>query len=146
MFNIILYFNQTSTYVTTIIKIFTIDTTLFQRSTFTYSTYLFLFSKVLRFSSIKYMMTHPTRNIVPDANFCYVCNLSFKTKKGLYRHQSNDLKHKKLLEKILILILMTAQFMLNLKLNLNLNLNPKLNFHVGFATKVLKLILVDKLT
>ena len=33
-------------------------------------------------------------------NFCDVCNLSFETKKGLYRHQSYDLKHRKLLEKI----------------------------------------------
>ena len=33
-------------------------------------------------------------------NFCGVCNLSFETKKGLYRHQSYDLKHKELLEKI----------------------------------------------
>ena len=31
--------------------------------------------------------------------FCNVCNLSFETKKGLYRHQSYDLKHKELLEK-----------------------------------------------
>ena len=34
-------------------------------------------------------------------NFCDVCNLSFETKKGLYRHQSYDLKHKELLEKML---------------------------------------------
>ena len=33
-------------------------------------------------------------------NFCDVCNLSFESKKGLYRHQSYDLKHKKLLEKM----------------------------------------------
>ena len=33
-------------------------------------------------------------------NFCDVCNLSFETKKGLYRHQSHDLKHKELLEKM----------------------------------------------
>ena len=32
-------------------------------------------------------------------NFCDVCNLSFESKKGLYRHQSHDLKHKELLEK-----------------------------------------------
>ena len=31
-------------------------------------------------------------------NFGDVCNLSFETKKGLYRHQSYDLKHKELLE------------------------------------------------
>ena len=34
------------------------------------------------------------------SNFCDVCNLSFETKKGLYRHQSYDLKHKELLEKM----------------------------------------------
>ena len=33
-------------------------------------------------------------------NFCDVCNLSFESRKGLYRHQSNDLKHKELLEKM----------------------------------------------
>ena len=33
-------------------------------------------------------------------NFCDVCNLSIETKKGLYRHQSYDLKHKELLEKL----------------------------------------------
>ena len=33
-------------------------------------------------------------------NFCDVCNLSFESKKGLNRHQSYDLKHKELLEKM----------------------------------------------
>ena len=33
-------------------------------------------------------------------NFCDVCNLSFETKKALYRDQSYDLKHKELLEKM----------------------------------------------
>ena len=33
-------------------------------------------------------------------NFCDVCNLCFETKKGLYRHQSYDLKHKELLQKM----------------------------------------------
>ena len=33
-------------------------------------------------------------------NFCDVCNLSFESKKDLYRHQSNYLKHKELLEKM----------------------------------------------
>ena len=33
-------------------------------------------------------------------NVCAVCNLSFESKKGLYRHQSYDLKHKELLEKM----------------------------------------------
>ena len=33
-------------------------------------------------------------------NFCDVCNLSFESKRGLYRHQSYDLKHKELLEKM----------------------------------------------
>ena len=33
-------------------------------------------------------------------NFCDVCNLSFESKKGLYSHQSYDLKHRELLEKM----------------------------------------------
>ena len=33
-------------------------------------------------------------------NFCDVCSLSFESKKDLYRHQSYDLKHKELLEKM----------------------------------------------
>ena len=33
-------------------------------------------------------------------NLCDVCNLSFESKKDLYRHQSYDLKHKELLEKM----------------------------------------------
>ena len=33
-------------------------------------------------------------------SFCDVCNLSFESKKGLNRHQSYDLKHKELLEKM----------------------------------------------
>ena len=33
-------------------------------------------------------------------NFCDVCNLSFESKQGLYKHQSYDLKHKELLEKM----------------------------------------------
>ena len=33
-------------------------------------------------------------------NFCNVCNLSFESKNGLYRHQSYDLKHLELLEKM----------------------------------------------
>ena len=33
-------------------------------------------------------------------SFCGVCDLSFETKKGLHRHQSYDLKHKELLEKM----------------------------------------------
>ena len=33
-------------------------------------------------------------------NFCDVCNLSFESKKSLYRHQSYDLKHKELLEEM----------------------------------------------
>ena len=33
-------------------------------------------------------------------NFCDVCNLSFESKKGLYRHQSYDPKHEELLEKM----------------------------------------------
>ena len=34
------------------------------------------------------------------SNFCDVCNLSFESRKGLYRHQSYDFKHKELLEKM----------------------------------------------
>ena len=33
-------------------------------------------------------------------NFCDVCNLSIESKKSSYRHQSYDLKHKELLEKL----------------------------------------------
>ena len=42
-------------------------------------------------------MSHSTNS---NVNFCDVCNLSFETKKGLYRHQSYDPKHKELLEKM----------------------------------------------
>ena len=45
-------------------------------------------------------MSHTTNSNVTSVNFCEVCNLSFETKKGLYRHQSYDLKHKALLEKM----------------------------------------------
>ena len=44
-------------------------------------------------------MSHSTNSNVTSVNFCDVCNLSFETKKGLYRHQSYDLKHKELVEK-----------------------------------------------
>ena len=44
------------------------------------------------------MMSQSTNTSV--INFCDVCNLSSETKKGLYRHQSYDLKHKELLEKM----------------------------------------------
>ena len=40
-------------------------------------------------------MSHSTNS---NVNFCDA--LSFETKKGLYRHQSNDSKHKELLEKM----------------------------------------------
>ena len=43
-------------------------------------------------------MSQPTNTSV--INFCNVCNLSFESKKALYRHQSYDLKHKELLEKM----------------------------------------------
>ena len=43
-------------------------------------------------------MSHSSNTSV--INFCDVCNLSFETKKGLYRHQSYDLKHMELLEKM----------------------------------------------
>ena len=45
-------------------------------------------------------MSHSTNNNVTSLNFRDVCNLSFETKKGLYRHQSYDPKHKELLEKM----------------------------------------------
>ena len=45
-------------------------------------------------------MSHSTNSNVTSVNFCNVCNLSFESKKGLYRHQSYDLKHKELLEKM----------------------------------------------
>ena len=35
-------------------------------------------------------MSHSTNSNVTSVNFCDVCNLSFETKKGLYRHQSYD--------------------------------------------------------
>ena len=54
-------------------------------------------------------MSQSTNNSV--INFCDVCNLSLETKKGLYRHQSYDLKYKELLEK-------------RLKLKILLKLNP----------------------
>ena len=41
-------------------------------------------------------MSHST-NI--NVNFCDVCDVFFGTKKGLYRHQSYDSKHKELLER-----------------------------------------------
>ena len=41
-------------------------------------------------------MSHSNNSKV---NFCDVCDLSFETKKGLYRHQSYDSKHEELLEK-----------------------------------------------
>ena len=43
-------------------------------------------------------MSHSTKK-TSVINFCDVCNLSFESRKGLYRHQSYDLKHKELLEK-----------------------------------------------
>ena len=43
-------------------------------------------------------MSHTTNS---NVNPCDVCNLSFETKKGLYRHQSYDSKHEELLEKML---------------------------------------------
>ena len=46
-------------------------------------------------------MSHSTNSIVSSVNFCDVCNLSFETKKGLYRHQSYDFKYKELLEKMI---------------------------------------------
>ena len=45
-------------------------------------------------------MSHSTNSKVTSVNFCDVCKLSFETKKGLCRHQSDDPKHKELLEKM----------------------------------------------
>ena len=45
-------------------------------------------------------MSHSTNSNVTSVNFFDVCNLSFETKKGLYRHQSYGSKHKLLLEKM----------------------------------------------
>ena len=45
-------------------------------------------------------MPHSTNSNVTSVNFCDVCILSFETKKGLYRHQSYDTKHRELLEKM----------------------------------------------
>ena len=45
-------------------------------------------------------MSHSTNSNVTSVNFCGVCNLSLETKKGLYRHQSYDPKHKELLDKM----------------------------------------------
>ena len=42
-------------------------------------------------------MCHSTNS---NLNFCDVCDLSIVTKKGLYRHQPYDSKHKELLEKM----------------------------------------------
>ena len=42
-------------------------------------------------------MSHSTNS---NVKFCDVCDLSSGTKKGLYRRQSYDSKHKELLEKI----------------------------------------------
>ena len=42
-------------------------------------------------------MSHSTNS---NVNFCDVCDLSFGTKKGLYRRQSYDSKHEELLEEM----------------------------------------------
>ena len=42
-------------------------------------------------------MSHSTNS---NVNFGDVCDLLFEIKKGLYKHQSYDSKHKELLEKI----------------------------------------------
>ena len=62
----------------------------------------FTFEKLFfpKFSPIKYTISQSTNSNVTSVNLCDVCILSFETKKGLYRHQSNDPKHKELLEKM----------------------------------------------
>ena len=104
-------------------------------------------------------------------NFCDVCNLSFETKKGLYRHQSYDTKHKELLEKMFesdeelirepasqiaghdqgsmekVLIRMKMIIFLNIgliqRLKLKLKLKMKLN-HSGFVVISFKIRFVYK--
>ena len=53
-------------------------------------------------------MSHSTNS---NVNFCDVCDLSFETKKCLYRHQSYDSKHKECL-----VLMMKPQSMSNPKL------------------------------
>ena len=53
-----------------------------------------------KFSLIENAMSHSTNSNVTSVNFSDVCNSSFETKMGLYRHQSYDPKHKELLEKM----------------------------------------------
>ena len=62
--------------------------------------FIFIFEKLFfpKFSLNKYIMSQSTNTSV--INFCDVCKLSFESKKGLYRHQSYDLKHKELMEKM----------------------------------------------
>ena len=61
------------------------------------SHFIFSFSKNYKLSLIKYTLSHSTNS---NVNFCDGYNLSFETKKGLYRNQSYDSKHKELLEKM----------------------------------------------
>ena len=100
MFNIIFYFKYILRYLTTIFDFFAIITTIFSRIIFALITlHFFTFEKLIfpSFFPIKYTMSHSTNS---NGNFCDVCDLSFETKKGLYKHQSYDSKHKELLEKM----------------------------------------------
>ena len=103
MFNVIFCVDYIFTYLTTIFSFLAIITTFFPRLIFTLITHhFFTFEKLFfpKFCLVKYTMSHSTNSNVTSVNFCDVCNLSFETKKGLYRHQSYDPKHKKLLEKV----------------------------------------------
>ena len=87
-------------------------------------------------------------------NFCDVCNLSVESKKALYRHQSYDLKHKELLEKMFeseeeeisggciiwmkMIILLKLNQPPNLKLKLKRISTPELGMNVKNVMKNLE--------
>ena len=64
--------------------------------------HFFTFAKLIfpKFSPVQYILSHSTNSNITSVSFSDVCNLSFETRKGLYRHQSYDPKHKKLSEKM----------------------------------------------
>ena len=99
MFYIIFNLNHIFTYLKRIFYFFTIITTFLPRFIYTLIAFHFHFSKsyFLIIYLKKYISSQSTNTSV--INFCDVCNLSFESKKALYRHQSYDLKHKELLEK-----------------------------------------------
>ena len=79
-------------------------------------------------------------------NFCDVFNLSFETKKGLYRHQSYDLKHRNYWRKCLSLkkkkswgrCIIRMKMIILLKLSILYKLNLK-EYHNSKTTSTLKL-------